>query len=339
MTYVEDRYMPSIEWADTIFTDIINCELESKPTRTGFFTWPMFFRKRDWVLDTGQSVGWTKTLEYALNDNQNIWWYNTNWEVYLMWSLLTASTLIKTWLYYINTALHNILDVRYLWWGKWIDWSNTTFTIDSYNPTTWVVTMPTWSGHSIYTDSTHNVINYYMYVVSGSWILQYRRVDKIDTVTTPWKYLVTLESPFSATIDNTSVVTFFAKDNAQQKWFVPIRKDWTTNIDYIYAYDETTWLTDHDLYWSFPKVKKLLFRNNYPVSLLEDWKTIIIHNPLEYERLYWTPIETNSQVINIDVYWWYLFVFYSDKIWVIRQDIIPDSTWTSTITVFKYQDW
>jgi hypothetical protein len=124
-------------------------------------------------------------------------------------------------------------------------------------------------------------------------------------------------------------------DLVEQIWYPQLRK-WNigTDVNFIYAQELVTGDTHH---WNIPNAYKIVKRDNRLIYLHQNRYAILPTSTRDYEQILLNQILllSNQNALNIDVYAWYLFVFFSDRIGIVRKVITDQQTQDFT---YIYQD-
>ena len=146
-------------------------------------------------------------------------------------------------------------------------------------------------------------------LVSGKWYLRF-------TASTWEPSLTGTLTRTAGTGDAT--ITFYDSD----KW-----------SERFYSRD-TEW---NEMYRYFPNDKKVIGWDNRIIGMHKNWQTILPRDSQDYEQIMSTKMVTlwSAVALNIDVYSWYLLVFYGDRVWLLRKTITDTATQSF---IYTYQD-
>jgi len=234
----------------------------------------------------------------------------------------TSTPLSYDWVTYDE----DVLRMSYLWGGRYPD-AVTEFTVNTYNPATATITITETLTPTQMTD----MIGKYVYLSPVGWTsTAYRQQKAIIDIPTNQTIKVAVDFDVAPTAGN-KIQVFNTMES--QLWFPQLRK-WATAPDssYLYARDNS-W---NNLYRYYPNYAKIIAWDNRLILLKKDRQWIIATKNEDLEVL--TSITVNfgnARALNMITYWWYLIVFFADKVWIVRKDIINSATGTFA---YYYQD-
>lgn len=320
---IQEKYLPT-EWLNSNFVEIVNCDIEVRPSQE-WFLHPVFaLRKRDGIFSKQWTWGinlwqWDGTFQWAIQQSGNIFAYTNNWSLYnFNGSDLTS---LKTGLFYSGVDFDNVpVVVNYA--GGWrYPNASTTFTVSAYNALTATITTVENTIDSSFT-------NKFCYIATGTWERQLRQIllatapNQIQLVSAYW-----VNPVLNDTIE--------IYNERESQIFYPQLRKWSvgTDVDYLYSRDAS----GNDLYWYFPNSRKIVIWDNRLMQLHKNRVNILPSDSQDYEQILLTKIVSlgNDAALNIDVYSGYLIIFFEDKIGLLRK-VITDQT--TQDFVYYYQD-
>lgn len=393
---LQDKFIPA-EWSNSIFVDLLNCDIVTRPSQQWFLHSLYFFKKRNW-LET-EVVWWVNQRQttwavaggsYA---NLHIYPYTQSGYFYKFdWSILTTllSTAWYNWVYYSNKTT----DITF-WSGRYPD-KYTRFTVASYDPITAEITI----NETLTSAQQLAMVSKYVYVKQSStaqWWL--RSISSIPAATkirltswfwtspSVWDTLFVYDSLVTHTLypqlrqwwttsytfyvtwvsvvplandtytNNTQTFTVVSTDISWGNWTIVTTWTWAPQLLWtltrsagawdvtITFYDSDNWpdrlvakdTNDNINYLYFPNDRRLVKRDNRLLWLHKNRQTILPHSPDDPEIILSTKIVPlwNIQAKNIDVFSWYLVVFFDDKIWILKKVITDQITQDYA---YQYQD-
>ena len=318
MSLLFDKYVPQ-EGFNTIFSDVKNCEIVSRPSEAGFDHQLFFLKKRYWLETDWTDLTLSWTIIWTTKFNNKWYLYTTAGNVYSFDG--NTLSLISAWLTIDTTNYdENVIQVSYVWGGRYPN-TSTEYTVSSYNSTTWVITFSE-------TTLTTSFVGKYMYISSwgtGKYQQKYISACPANNQLTP----STVFQIAPVAWDKVQIYNSME----QQIMFPQIRK-WTSDSDKTFVY--TLDIYGNVYYRYFPEKRMLKNWDNRVVQLISNKTWLVFSSNADYEIPILTTVTFgNSRAINMDVYGWYLIVFFDNKVWLIKKDIIDSSTWTFA---YLYQD-
>ncbi len=320
---IQEKYLPT-EWLNSNFVEIVNCEIEVRPSRE-WFLHPIFaLRKRDglfskewvWAINLWQG-DWT--FQGAIQQLWTIYPYTDNGTLYSFnGSDLTS---LKTGLFYSAVDYDNVpVVVNYAWGGRYPN-ASTTFTVSAYNALTATIT-------TVENTITSAFTNKFCYIATGTGERQLRQ---ILLATAPNQ--IQLVSAYGvAPVLNDTIEIY---NERESQIFYPQLRKWSvgTDVDYLYSRDAS----GNDLYWYFPNSRKIVIWDNRLMQLHKNRVNILPSDSQDYEQILLTKIVSlgNDAALNIDVYSGYLIIFFENKIGLLRKVITDQVTQDF---VYYYQD-
>ena len=274
------------------------------------------------TTNTGNYYISTSTTDvYATNDLYT-------WTLLNVWSLVSwkdayfsidvAENLTYNWTDYME----DVVSVSYLWGGRYPD-SATELTVTAYNNVTWEITV------SPATVTTWYITKNVYVNTRAVWWTNVSERQRWLIAATNWTNKMSVTFPFTIDLNVWDKLIFYNKI-IRQLWFPQLRKK--TDNDYMYARD-LQWNT---MYWYFPNATKMLAWDNRIIWMKKDKQWLIATSNTDLEIT--TPITVdfgNSEAVNLCVYGGYIMVFFADKIWLIKKEIIDAEAWTF---VYLFQD-
>lgn len=115
-----DRYYPT-EWLNSIFTDIINCDIYIRPSQDWSVWWRYFLWKRAWVgspKDVYDNYKWQVdwNIEYITRVGDDLFCYTDQWSIYKLKQEEQEIEQIYSWWVFDWDRLPQIFSKDYLWW-------------------------------------------------------------------------------------------------------------------------------------------------------------------------------------------------------------------------------
>ena len=273
-----------------------------------------YFTDKDWYIEIDWNANNTYTWHYSRS-------YNSNTEEWKTIDWMIGFHINTTTPLYIDQENFDdcMLVVDYLGWGVYPS-ETSEYTVSSYDSSTWKTTLTTsWLSDSF--------IGKYAYIKSGSDAkYQERAVSSVTTnsFTTPaW---------FSIEPQSWDKVVFYSKME-QQLWIPQIRKGSSKDdVQYMLAFDKS-WNT---MWRFFPKKRNMVMWDNRVLQLTDDRQAMLASSNIDYEIPILNSVSFwNSRAQNMAAYWWYLIVFFENKVWLVKKDIVNAETWEFNYT---YQD-
>lgn len=276
-----------------------------------------YFTDKDWYIE----IDWSWTNSYSWQYTRS---YNSKTEEWktedgMIWFHINTTTPL-----YIDQENFDdcMLVVDYLgWWLYPSDLSE--YTVSSYDAQTWVVTLTT---------STLNdtFLWKYCYIKTGSQAQYQERV--VSAIPAANKFEAWAGAWFTLEPISWDKIVFYNKME-QQLWIPQIRKwPWTQDVQYMFCYDKS-W----NVSWRmFPKKRNMVMRDNRVLQLTEDCQAMMASSNIDYEIPIINSVSFwNSRAKNMAAYGWYLIVFFENKVWLVKKDIVNAETWEFNYT---YQD-
>ena len=273
-----------------------------------------YFTDKEWFIE----IDWNWTNTYSWQYTRI---YNSKDEEWITQDGMVWFHIDTTTPLYIDQENFDdcMLVVDYLWWGVYPS-ETSEYTVSSYDEATGKTTITTsWLSDSF--------IWKYAYIKSGSDAkYQERAVSSVtaNSFTTPaW---------FSIAPVSWDKVIFYTKME-QQLWIPQIRKgSWKDDVQYMLAYDKS-W----NLQWRFfPKKRNMVMWDNRVLQLTDDRQAMLASSNIDYEIPILNSVSFwNSRAKNMAAYGWYLIVFFENKIWLVKKDVVNAESWEFNYT---YQD-
>lgn len=332
MAFLFEKYIPT-QWINSSFVEIFNCDIDVRPSKR-WFLHPIFsLKKREW-LDAKRNEQWDPLWEAAwdiegsIKVNSNIYSYTNQNNVYEFdWDNLSSMSNYGNTRVYSNQFKNEPINISYVWWGRYPN-ASTTYTVVAYTWATAEIEI-SWAPSS----QVQNMVGKFIYITSGSWQRQIAQVDRVDVTWAPWSSLIYLDQEFN--IAPSASDTFIVYNKlTDQVWFPQLRKWLSWNdINFLYSQD-FDWYSHH---WYVPNAYKIVRWDNRLFFLHQNRYSILPTDTRDYEQILLTKIIRlgTQNILNIDVYGWYLFVFFSDRIGIIRKVVVDQATQDF---VYIYQD-
>jgi len=384
---LQDKFLPA-EWLNTIFVDILNCDIITRPSQQ-WFLHPLYFLKKRNGLQTvtvGGTNQWLTTgnITGASYNSLNIYPYTASWYLY-KFDGSTITTLTSATSYNGTDFTYKTIDVAFGSW-RYPD-KYTRFTVASYDAINAEITI----NETLSAWQQLAMVSKYVYVKASStaqwW---FRAIESIPSSTkirltswfwtSPWawdtlfiydalvsqtlypqlrewasgsyKFYVTWVSvtpTASATYTNNGYTfTVVSTDISWWNWTIIATWTWAPQLagnlsKSAWTWDATIAFYDSDnwqdrLVWKdtnevinylyFPNDRKLVKWDNKLIWLHKNRQYIIPHNSEDIEIILSTKLVNlgTAQAMNIDVFSWYLIVFFADKIWILKKTITDPST-------------
>lgn len=230
-------------------------------------------------------------------------------------------TVDMTWaLYYDNRFSEDTTIVSYLWWGRYPN-SSVTRTINTYNNTTWEITVTVALPWAVW-----DFITKYVYVQTGTWAKQYSLISNQTSSTS-----ITAGSLFDVDPVPWDTIVFY--NSIEPQLLIPQlrRGSGTSDVTHLYSISRS----GQSNFWSFSNSKKLIFWDNRIVSLALNGQALSFHDLIYIEiPTVNTIVFGNEAAYDVADFGSYLVCFFANKIWVVRK--ITNTT-TGTVT-YSYQD-
>lgn len=291
-------------------------------------------------FDNLSLLGWKKYFFYIETFNTKTSWYFTlSWSSSVIYPthLSYSSTLawpwtVNSWTFWFICNMTApltlkednydqwITTVSYIGWWRYPD-ETIEYTVSSYDDTNWIIT---------FSESVFNSSYIWKYIYISSWSTAKYQQRAISDC--PATNKLTLSFGFQLNPVSGDKIQIY-NSMSSQLWFPQLRK-WTSDTDLksFLSYD----LQGNIRYMYFPEKRRIISWDNRIVQLTKDRQALIVSSSIDYE----IPITVsvtfgNSQALSMAVYWWYLIVFFANKIWLVKKDIIDSSTWEFA---YLYQD-
>lgn len=320
MAITQDKYFIE-EWFNSVFRELINVEIESRPSKVWFRHMRFSARKRD-GLYTPSDASWDvdDTIAWGAYDNGTIYIYDESWDVYTFdWTTLTKLTTAGQ--DFDNTDyLRDTLKLAYLGGGRYPN-AATEYTVASYNAGTATITTNE-------TTLTSDFIWKYVYISdwAASWLRQQRQITNIVS-----NNQMVLLSWFDTAPTASDTLQVFNEFKSQIR-YPQLRQ--TADTDYLYARDTA----GNDMYWYFPNSKKIISYSNRLVQLHKNNSYILVSDVLSYEVVDLTKsFPLGAEALNITSYSGYVFIFFENKIWLLTKNI-TDTADPDNSFIFTYED-
>jgi len=214
---ISDKFIPS-EWFNWLFTEIKNCDIVSRPTKT-WFQHPLFwFITRPWLRT---QIGAWGIYDWQADGDIKWWHYNDN-KIYPYtdeWTLyeFDGSDLnsLSTLNYYDSTKFNKTLQVSFAWGGRYPD-AYTVFTVASYDAVNAEITI----NETLSAWQQTALVWKYVYMKTGAAQWGLRRIDSIPAATN-----IKLASWFWASPTSWNVLWIYNKFISQSRF--PQVRQWT----------------------------------------------------------------------------------------------------------------
>ena len=220
---MQDKFLPQ-KWFNEIFTEITNCDVFVRPSKTGFVH-PLFYFSKRPGLATNIGTGWT--YDRQLDGDIAGWHYYNNiiYSYSELWTLYSFDgdllTSIKTWLWYDSTFSDETLQVSYLGWGRYPN-KYTVYTVKTYNATAGTIEI------NETLSTTDQAALAWKFVYMKTWPSQ--RWERSISSTTAT--VITLNSGFGVSPVAGDVLWIYSK-MVSQSWYPQLR-EWSENT-YIFS--------------------------------------------------------------------------------------------------------
>lgn len=290
------------EWFNSIYKNIINCDIKNPPYNLAFQDNFFFVTKREWLISSMNFDGrvWdfvkyediNTTKYFALVEkDDNIIIYDVDLSA---WTSSVSLTKPK-WTYF---KFHKLL---------WVGWDQAdTWTATGGSPSTLADSTKSWT--------PNQYAWYYVYIKWGAWRWQYRYIisNTANTLTVWW---------FDVTPNTTTEYTIY-EDLAEN--IVISSEDWS------YKYDWTSW--ESFIYDHYDSIASWKWRGWY----IQDWDIWYseLWDPL-YTKADNILLLSDKNVFRLEPVGDYLLVLSPTKMYVIKE--VNDAQWNSTYFVSELQ--
>jgi len=232
---LQDKFIPA-EWVNSIFVDILNCDIVTRPSQQGFLHSLYFFKKRNW-LET-KTVGWvnqwqtTWSIAWASYNNLNIYPYTQSGYFYKFDGDILTTLLSAGW--YNWTDYSNKTTEVSFGSGRYPD-KYTRFTVSSYDAINAEITI----NETLTPAQQIALVSKYVYVKTWAAQRWFRAISSIPTSTkiklTSW--FATAPSSWDSLFVYDSLVTHTI--------YPQLREWWTTSYKFY-----VTWVTITPTAWA-----------------------------------------------------------------------------------------